>query len=108
MRKPVLDTLRTFTPILIAGLGYFLYEEAPVIEREVEKAETLIEKESDVLNGKVESLGGTVADKGKELDKRVDETRTGTAPEENAESKPAPPPEKRRRPRTPTPAPPPF
>jgi hypothetical protein len=45
MRKPVLNTLRSFTPIALVGLAYFFYVEAPAIEAGVEKVERIMEKE---------------------------------------------------------------
>jgi hypothetical protein len=51
MRKPVLNTLRSFTPILLVGLAYLLYEEAPVIEKGVERVEQVVEKAEATLGG---------------------------------------------------------
>jgi hypothetical protein len=39
MRMPVLNTLRSFAPIVLVGLAYVFFEEAPVIEREAERVE---------------------------------------------------------------------
>ena len=38
MRTPVVKTLRSFTPILLAGLAVFFYKEAPVVEKAAERA----------------------------------------------------------------------
>src|SRR5690242_19662491 len=39
MRKPVLDVLRSFTPILLVGLAYLFYEEAPLIGKGAKQVE---------------------------------------------------------------------
>ena len=42
MKRPVVNTARSFTPILLVGIAYALYEEAPVIEAEFEKVEKAV------------------------------------------------------------------
>ena len=42
MKRPVVNTARSFTPILLVGIAYGLYEEAPVIEAEFEKVEKAV------------------------------------------------------------------
>jgi hypothetical protein len=49
MRKPVINTLRSFTPIFLVGLAYLFYTEAPAIERQVERVEKFVEEEEKAL-----------------------------------------------------------
>lgn len=51
MRRPVVNTIRSFTPILLVSLAYLLYEEAPLIERGVQEADRAV----------VNALGGAPA-----------------------------------------------
>ena len=44
MRKPVLSTIGSFTPIFLVGLAYVLYEESPVILDKVERTEQAVER----------------------------------------------------------------
>jgi hypothetical protein len=37
MKRPVLNTLGSFVPILLVGLAYLVWKEAPVVERAIEK-----------------------------------------------------------------------
>jgi DNA-directed RNA polymerase subunit RPC12/RpoP len=53
MRRPVLKTLGSFVPILLAGTAYFLYEDAAVIEKEVEKDLSRLEKVGERLESKL-------------------------------------------------------
>ena len=70
LRKPVLNTLASFTPILLAGIAYACYEEAPVILREVERADRAVEKALGVQPGPAsapEPRQPSVADQAKEV-----------------------------------------
>jgi hypothetical protein len=44
MKPAVVNTFRSFTPILLVGIAYLIYEEAPVIEQKVEQEFTELEK----------------------------------------------------------------
>ena len=44
MRKPVWNTVTAFTPLLLAGLAYFFYEESGVIWSKVEQADQVVEQ----------------------------------------------------------------
>jgi hypothetical protein len=44
MRKPVFRVLGSFTPILLVGLAYFFYEEAPLIGKEATQVAGAVEK----------------------------------------------------------------
>ena len=44
MKRPVVNTVRSFTPLVLVALAYVLYEEAPVIMDKVEKADRVVEK----------------------------------------------------------------
>ena len=52
MRRPVVNTAASFAPILLVGLAYVLYTEAPVIEREAGRIERTIEAEGKAIEGK--------------------------------------------------------
>jgi hypothetical protein len=54
MRKPVLTVLRSFTPILLVGLAYFFYEEAPLIRTEAKQVAGAVEKGMGTLDGMFE------------------------------------------------------
>ena len=47
MKTPVYQTAKSFTPILLAAIGYFAYKEAPVVERAIEKEFPAFEKALD-------------------------------------------------------------
>lgn len=44
LRKPLTSTVGSFLPIALAGLGYFLYEESPVIWGGVQQADRVVER----------------------------------------------------------------
>jgi hypothetical protein len=44
MKPAVVNTVRSFTPILLVGVAYLVYEEGPVIERKIESEFTELEK----------------------------------------------------------------
>jgi hypothetical protein len=44
MRKPVLRMLGSFAPILLVGLAYLFYEEAPLIGKGAKQVEVAVEK----------------------------------------------------------------
>jgi hypothetical protein len=47
MKRPVLNTVRSFTPIGLVALAYLIYEEAPVVESVIEKEIPALEKTLD-------------------------------------------------------------
>lgn len=57
MRTPVLKTAGSFVPILLVGLAYLVYEEAPAVEHAIEKEFPVVEK---ALERKVPALEKTV------------------------------------------------
>jgi hypothetical protein len=80
MRRPVLKTLGSFVPILLAGLAYFLYEDAPLLEKKLPEIEKKLENKLDGL--------------GKGLDRRLglpkEYSTEETPPAEKAGDEPAP------------------
>ncbi len=44
LRKPVLNTVGSFLPIILASLAYLAYEEAPLVWEGIEKADRVVEK----------------------------------------------------------------
>lgn len=44
MKRPVLNTLGSFLPIVLVGLAYLVYEEAPAVERAVEQELPVLEE----------------------------------------------------------------
>jgi hypothetical protein len=44
MKPAIVNTVRSFTPILLVGFAYLVYEEGPVIEQKVESEFTELEK----------------------------------------------------------------
>jgi hypothetical protein len=59
MKKPVVNTLRSFTPILLVGLAYLFYEEAPLIERGVGRVEKAVERGEKALGVAPDSKAAT-------------------------------------------------
>jgi hypothetical protein len=49
MRKPVINTLRSFAPVFLIGLAYVFYEESPVIKRRAKEIERVIERQEKAL-----------------------------------------------------------
>lgn len=60
MKTPVLKTAGSFVPILLVGLAYFLYKEAPEIEREAVRIEQAIEGKVPTLEKKVDATLGPI------------------------------------------------
>ncbi len=59
MRRPVINTARSFAPIVLVGLGYLFYLKAPVIEREAGKVEQVFEKGGEAIE-KIADPGETM------------------------------------------------
>ncbi len=53
MRKPVINTLRGFTPIALVGLAYLLYVEAPAIEEGAKTVERIVDTKGKAIEGLV-------------------------------------------------------
>jgi hypothetical protein len=49
MRKPVVNTLRSFAPIALIGLAYLFYEESPALERGAERVEEALRDQEKAL-----------------------------------------------------------
>ncbi|HEX5442711.1 MAG TPA: hypothetical protein VFW87_02730 [Pirellulales bacterium] len=58
MRRPVMNTLTAFLPMLLVGLAYFGYEAAPLIERELPGIEQRIDQEFERLESALGESGG--------------------------------------------------
>ena len=62
MRRPVRNTVAAFVPILLVGLAYLAYEEAPAVESAVERELPGIERELPELERKLDDALGVPAD----------------------------------------------
>lgn len=56
MRLAVLNTLAAFIPMLLVALAYFFYQEAPAIEKEVDRLAPKIESEADDVIREIERV----------------------------------------------------
>lgn len=56
LHRAVLNTLAAFIPMLLVALAYFFYQEAPAIEREVERLAPKVESEADEVVRELEHV----------------------------------------------------
>ncbi len=80
MKGPVHKTLGAFLPIALIGVAYLIYEEAPAVEKAIEKEMPIIER----------SIEDRLPGFEKRIDRALDPARATDAPVPGAETTPRP------------------
>ena len=80
MKRPVINTISSFLPIALVGLAYLVYEEAPVVEKAVEKELPVLEEKIDKVLPVLERKADRVIEPVKDSVEKGLPSSSGTSP----------------------------